>query len=249
VPENLAITFVLPVLGETDSLRVTVETINRVAGDHLHEILIVVADRSTEEAMATARRLQQQQPDVIRIHQQQLPLLGGAIREAFERASGSHVMLMAADLETDPQVIPQFIERMQEGAWDIVAGSRWLPGGGFEGYGRMKMWLNRAFQCWLRLMYRVRLTDLTFAYRLYRREVLAGIRWEKLGFSFQLECLLKPLRLGARVAEVPCRWRSRRQGTSAGSFRQMCAYVPLALRIRLLPKSRLRIRNQPNHPQ
>jgi len=199
VPENLAITFVLPVLGETDSLRVTVETINRVAGDHLHEILIVVADRS--------------------------------------------------DLETDPQVIPQFIERMQEGAWDIVAGSRWLPGGGFEGYGRMKMWLNRAFQCWLRLMYRVRLTDLTFAYRLYRREVLAGIRWEKLGFSFQLECLLKPLRLGARVAEIPCRWRSRRQGTSAGSFRQMCAYVPLALRIRLLPKSRLRIRNQPNHPQ
>lgn len=238
--ENLAITFVLPVLDETSSLRTTVETIRRLAADHLYEVLIVLADRSTSESTRVARQLQRELPSVVHVHRQQLPCLGGAIREAFQTAGGSHLMLMASDLETDPQLIPRFVEKMQEGCWDVVAGSRWLRGGGFEGYGRLRKLLNRLFQGCLRLLYPGRLTDLTFGYRLYRREVLQGIRWDELGHPFLLECLLKPLRLGARVTEVPCRWRCRSRGASAGSFRQMLAYVPLALRVRLLSRKRIR---------
>jgi len=238
--DKLDITFVLPVLNETDSLRTTVETIARLAADHLHEVLIITAERTTDQSMQIAGELQQEHPDVIRIHKQQLPRLGGAIREAFELAAGSHLMLMASDLETDPELIPQFIEKMQEGCWDIVSGSRWLPRGGFEGYGRLRKLLNRLFQCALRLLYPARLTDLTFAYRLYRRQVLQGIHWDELGHPFLLECLLKPLRLGARVVEVPCRWRCRSEGESAGSFRQMLSYVPLAVRVRLLRRDRIR---------
>jgi len=147
---------------------------------------------------------------------------------------------MAADLETDPELIPSFIEKMQEGRWDIVAGSRWLPGGGFEGYGMVRVLLNRIFQRMLALLYNTRLTDLTYAYRLYRRETLDEIRWDELGHPFLLECLLKPLRLGARVAEVPCRWRRRTEGASAGSWRQTLRYLPVALRVRLSPRGRIR---------
>ncbi len=247
VAEKLAITFVLPVLSETDSLATTAETIARTAGEHLLEMLLVVADRTTPESMETVRRLLDELPETVRIHRQRLPHLGGALREAFDEAAGSHVMLMAADLETDPELIPQFIERMKEGRWDVVAASRWLPGSGFEGYGRLRMGLNWIFQRSFRLLYRTRLTDLTFSYRLYRREILTGIRWDELGHPFLLECLLKPLRLGARVTEVPCRWRRRSEGTSAGSFRQMAAYVPTALRIRFSSKKRIRL--GPMHQQ
>ncbi|MBN2473995.1 MAG: glycosyltransferase [Pirellulales bacterium] len=238
--EKLAITFVLPVLNETDSLRATVQTIRRLATDYLHEVLIVTAERSTPESLQVARQVAQGSPDDVRVYRQQLPHLGGALREAFAQANGSHVMLMASDLETDPELIPGFVEKMQEGCWDIVSGSRWLTGGGFEDYGRMRMLLNWAFQRCFRLLYFAPLTDLTFAYRLYRREVLDGICWEELGHPFLLECLLKPLRLGARIAEVPCRWRSRREGESAGSYRQMLEYVPLAIRIRFQPRDRIR---------
>ncbi len=238
--EKLAVSFVLPVLNETESLETTVRTIVRLAGVHLHEVLIVVADRTTTACLDTARRLAEEMPQTIRLHRQQLPRLGGALRDAFETATGSHVMLMAADLETDPELIPAFLEKMGEGRWDIVAASRWLPGGGFEGYGRVRMGLNRVFQQMLRLLYGTKLTDLTFAYRLYRRDVLEGIAWEQLGHPFLLECLLKPMRLGARVVEVPCRWRCRREGESAGSFRQMFQYVPPAVRIRWMRRDRIR---------
>ena len=101
--------------------------------------------------------------------------------------------------------------------------------------------LNWIFQRAFALWYGVRLTDLTFAYRLYRREVLEGIRWEELRHPFLLECLLKPLRLGARAAEVPCRWRCRDQGESAGSYKLMLQYVPVALRVRLQRRGRMRL--------
>ncbi len=176
--QNLAITFVLPAINETDSLRTTVETIVRLAAADLHEMLIITADRTTPETRQTAGELKRRHGDLVRIHDQQLPRLGGAMRDAFELATGSHVMLMATDLETDPELIPRFIEKMREGRWDIVSGSRWLAGGGFEGYGRVRKLLNRLFQRSFRLLYGGRLTDLTFAYRLYRREVLQGIRWQ-----------------------------------------------------------------------
>ncbi len=238
--ENLAITFILPVLNETAALRTTADTITRLAADHLHEMLIVTAERTTPESRQVAEQLERRDPERIRIHRQRLPRLGGAIREAFELAGGSHVMLMASDLETDPELIPRFIERMQEGRWDVVCGSRWLAGGGFAGYGRLRKLANWLFQRSFSLLYAARLTDLTFAYRLYRREVLEGIRWDELGHPLLLECLLKPLRLGARVTEVPCRWQCRREGQSAGSFRQMLQYVPLAIRVRLLRRDRIR---------
>jgi len=240
VAESLDITFILPVLNETDALRTTVETIERLAGEHVAEILIVVADRTTGDAMQTAEHLRRQRPEVVRIHRQNLPRLGGALRDAFEAARGRHLMLMASDLETDPERIPDFIAAMGRGDCDVVAASRWLPGGGFDGYGRLRVVLNWIFQQALRCLYLTRLTDLTFAYRLYRREALSGIRWEQLGHPFLLECLLKPMRLGARVAEIPCRWRCRDEGDSAGSFRQMLCYVPLALRIRFCAKRRIR---------
>ena len=238
--DTLAITFVLPVLSETGALRTTVETIANVARDHVREILIVVCDHTCPESLRTAERLRAESPLPILIHRQQLPRLGGALREAFQRATGTHIMLMASDLETDPQYIPRFIDEMRAGGWDIVAASRWISGGGFQGYGRTKQLLNRLFQLGCRVLYGTRLTDLTYAYRLYRREALEDIVWEELGHPFLLECLLKPLRLGARVVEIPCVWRPRTDGTSANSPRQMAAYARTALRVRLMRPERLR---------
>lgn len=235
----MSISFVLPVLCETAALRTTVETIVRLSPAEVHEVLIVLADRSTPESAYAAEQLRDEFVDVVRLHWQKLPGLGGAIAEAFTLAGGTHVMLMAADLETDPEEIPRFVEKMREANWDIVAGSRWMPGGGFQRYGPARLAANWMFQQCLRLAFTTRLTDLSFAYRLYRREAIEGIRWEESGHAMLLECMLKPLRLGARVAEVPCQWRRRGEGVSAGSFRGMLGYLPTALRLRMLRKDQL----------
>lgn len=222
----------MPVLNETDSLCVTVETIFKLVVDTVYEVLIVISGNTTEESRRVIGMLRDAHPGFIRLYQQKVHGLGGALQEAFEVAGGDYVMLMASDLETDPAAIPNFVAKMQEGRWDIICGSRWIGGGGFSGYGVIRLVLNWVFQGFFRVLYGTTLTDLTYAYRLYRREVLVGVAWAEVRHAFLLECLLKPLRLGARVTEIPCKWKARSQGKSHGSLWQMFRYIPLALRIR-----------------
>ena len=243
IDRSLHITFILPVLNETYSLRQTVDTIFKLAGNELHEVLIVTAQGTTSESLAVLDKVKKEHTTHIRVHKQELPFLGGAMQEAFDIASGDHIMLMASDLETDPTLIPAFIETMKKNCWDIVAGSRWIKGGGFEGgYSGMKLVLNYFFQKIFRILYNTKVTDLTFAYRLYRKSILEGILWEELKHPFLLECLLKPLRCGASVTEIPCKWRTRTEGSSANTFLDTFKYLRIAFKTRLTPISRLKSR-------
>jgi glycosyltransferase involved in cell wall biosynthesis len=232
------VSFIVTVLNETESLRETVDAIFALAADEVQEILLVIAPRTTAASRQVIGELADQYGACLRVHEQRLPFLGGALQEGFAEARGDFVLLMSSDLETDPAVLPRLIEVMKTGDWDIVATSRWLKGGGFRGYNPLKLVLNYLFQKFFRLLYRTNLTDLTFGYRLYRRSVLEGIVWEELRHPFLLECLLKPLRRGARATEVPCPWRPRAEGESANTLLRTFQYVRTAVKTRFVPVSR-----------
>jgi glycosyltransferase involved in cell wall biosynthesis len=236
--KEMKVSFIVTVLNETDSLRQTVDTIFALAADDVQEILVVIAPRTTAASRTVIQELVEKYAGYVRVHEQRLPFLGGALQEGFAEARGEFVMLMASDLETDPTMVPRFLATMRTGDWDIVAGSRWLEGGGFEGYSRLKLALNFLFQKLFRILYRTNLTDLTYAYRLYRRRVLEGIVWQELRHPFLLECLLKPLRRGARVTEVPCVWRVRGEGQSANTLLQTFRYLRTAVKTRFVPMRR-----------
>ena len=70
-------------------------------------------------------------PNLIIVHKQKLPYLGGALREAFELVKGSHLILMASDLETDPYLVSLFISEELKMKNGIVTASRWIRGGSF----------------------------------------------------------------------------------------------------------------------
>jgi glycosyltransferase involved in cell wall biosynthesis len=234
----IKVSFIVTVLNETDSLRQTVDTVFALAADHVQEILMVIAPRTTAASRMVIQELAEKYAGYVRVHEQQLPYLGGALREGFAEARGDFLMLIASDLETDPAIVPQMIGAMETGDWDVVATSRWIQGGGFEGYDRLKLVLNYIFQKFFRVVYWTNLTDLTFGYRLYRRSILEGIVWEELRHPFLLECLLKPLRRGARVTEVACPWHPRVEGDSANTLLRTFHYLRTAIKTRLLPVRR-----------
>ena len=139
-------TVILPVMNETTSLDETVKIVLRDVKDKLKEILIVVCKRTTPEAMAVVRRLQAELGELVVVLDQTRPYLGGALRDAFDVARGSHVVMMASDLETDPHDVKH-----------LIAAGREEPGGRrghlavaqrrtFHGYSPIKLLLNWIFQ-------------------------------------------------------------------------------------------------------
>ena len=207
-------------------------------GASLSEILLIVCDRTTPESLAVCKNLNDLHPALINIRFQQRPFLGGAIRDAFEWARGTHVLMMASDLETEPTTAKDLIAKAAEG-YDIVTATRWRASGGFHGYQPLKHILNWMFQQSFRLLYGTPLSDLTFGFRIFAAKWVKEIAWEELRHPFLLETILKPLRLGACITEIPTVWKTREEGISHNSFLQTFFYLRPALKIRFTPRSHL----------
>jgi glycosyltransferase involved in cell wall biosynthesis len=239
MPSLLRVSVILPVIDETSSLRKTIDILLTENQRDLAEILIVTCGKTTVDALAVCRDLAREYPALIQVRAQNLPFLGGAMRDAFEWATGSHVLMMASDLETDPATAKDLIAAARQG-FDIVTANRWIRSGAFHGYNPVKKWMNLIFQKMFGLLYGTRLSDLTFGYRIFKTEWVKKVEWEELRHAFLLETLLKPLRLGAQVAEVPTVWWCRIEGASHNQLLQHYAYFRIGLKTRFRSRRDLR---------
>ena len=190
-------------MNETTSLDETVKIILRDVKDKIKEIVIVVCKRTTPEAMVVVRRLQAELGELVVVVDQTRPYLGGALRDAFDVARGSHVIMMASDLETDPNDVKHLIAEAERNPAAIVATSRWLRNGEFHGYSRIKLLCNWIFQRFFSLLYWTQLSDMTYGYRILPTHLVQAIKWEEVRHPFNLETIVKPLRLGVPVSEIP----------------------------------------------
>jgi glycosyltransferase involved in cell wall biosynthesis len=232
------VSIILPVINETISLRKTVETILRdVKRELIREFIIVICKRTTPEAMTVIAQLKNELGELVVVLQQTLPFLGGALRDAFDVARGSHVIIMGTDLETNPDDVHILIEEQQKAPSAIITTSRWIRGGKFHRYSPIKLVCNWAFQRFFSLLYRTRLTDMTFCFRIMPTGLAQAIRWEELRHPFSLENIVKPLRLGITVTEIPTVWSPRIEGESQNPFFRNFEYFRIGFKARFAKKN------------
>jgi glycosyltransferase involved in cell wall biosynthesis len=239
---NISVSILLPAINETYSLQQTVETILNVCQkEDLCEFFIVLCNKSTSECIKTAEDIKQQVNNSIpvRIYYQKQPFIGSAMREAFDLVKGTHVVMMSTDLETDPAVIPEFIKQIKEHPDDIVTASRWIGNGTFIGYNTIKLIANFIFQKMIALLFWSKLTDITYAYRIFPVPLAQSIRWEETKHPFFLETALKPLRLGVHIHEIPAQWKARTEGESQNSFFKNFDYFRTAFKVRCMKKNKI----------
>lgn len=230
---------ILPVMNETHSLLKTIEIIERDCAPDVREYVIVVCKRTTPESIRICEEVRDRDPDRFVLHYQGLPFLGGAIREAFDLARGSHVVMMASDLETDPNDVKALIAAAREKPEGIATASRWIKGGDFVGYNRLKLVLNLVFQKFFSALFLTRLTDMTYGYRIFPARLVKSIEWEELKHPFLFETLIKPLRLGVPIREIPSKWSARTEGESQNTFMRNFDYFRTGLYVRFCPRARL----------
>ena len=235
-----SVSVILPVVNETTSLEQTVRIILRdVPRELIRELLIVVCRRTTAASMETIVELQRRLGDLVVVVHQKLPYLGGALRDAFKVARGSHVIIMASDMETNPSEVRLLITEEQKNPSGIVTTSRWMNGGSFHGYSKIKLVCNWLFQRLFSLLYLTHLTDMTFGFRILPTNLVQAIQWEELRHSFNLESVIKPLRLGVPVTEIPSVWHLRREGESQNPFFRNFEYFRIGLKVRFARKQTL----------
>jgi glycosyltransferase involved in cell wall biosynthesis len=133
---------------------------------------------------------------------------GAALRLGFAEASGSTVLIQDADLELDPQDYPKLLEPILAGRADVVYGSRFL--GELHPASYSVHYLGNRFLTGLsNLFANMNISDMETCYKVFRREILTGIRLQSDRFGFEPEFTAKIARGKWRVCEVPVSYTSR----------------------------------------
>ncbi|MCX8126135.1 MAG: glycosyltransferase [Dehalococcoidia bacterium] len=227
----MKVSVVLPVHSEGEVLREVVRQIQQALGNKLHEIIIVVSPSSPSYTMEICRDLERSAKNV-HVHQQvRNPGLGYAFREGFEHASGSHVLIMSSDGETPAEAIPKMVSKMEQTNCDVVIASRWVDGGKFIGYDPIKYQLNKLFHYIFRMLYRTKVKDLTFGFKIMRTEIAKQMAWESQFHDICIETTVLPLKAGFHLEEVPVVWQKRTSGRSKNLFHRNFLYATRALKV------------------
>ncbi|MBI5465066.1 glycosyltransferase family 2 protein [Candidatus Gottesmanbacteria bacterium] len=125
---------------------------------------------------------------------------------------------MDADLSHDPSLIPQFLQKIEQGA-DFVIGSRYIPGGSIPSNWGLH---RKIFSIFGNLIVRMGLGifsihDWTSGYRAIKKEVFQKVNegLDKFsGYTFQVAFLDRAKKAGFKVAEVPINFTDRKFGHS-----------------------------------
>ena len=138
----------------------------------------------------------------------------GAVMTGLARSTAPCAIVFPADDDFNAPRLNTMIRRFHEG-FDIVAGSRFMPGGTMEGCPWIKAVLVRSTAWFMWRVAGVPTRDATSGLRLFSRRVLDQLPVEAdAGFAYSIELLVKVHRLGWPIAEVPFEWRERTVGQS-----------------------------------
>lgn len=218
----MKLSIVIPAHNEEGSIAETTLSLYKTLVDKeiSHEI-VVVDDNSQDKTAQILLGLQEQIPTLVYSRNDDLNGFGYAVRHGLNRFSGDCVAIMMADLSDSPDDLVVFYEKMLEG-YDCVFGDRWGKKGQVIDYPATKKFLNRLANWIVKVTFRLKYSDCTNAFKLYRKETIEGLKpFLSPHFNLTLELPLKAIVRGYSYAVIPNTWRNRKAGESKLKVKEM----------------------------
>ncbi len=185
--------------------------------------LLVIDDNSPDGTGEWCDQQSAREPRISCLHRPGKLGLGTAIIAGMKYAiqQGYRYMLnMDADFSHQPKYLPALLAGMDPPDGppvDVMIGSRYIPGGGVEGWPLKRQLMSRGVNLYARWLLGLSPKDCSGAFRGYRTAVLAKLDFDGIrsrGYSFQEEILWQLKRLGARFGETPIVFLERQRGLS-----------------------------------
>ena len=223
---------IIPTYNERENIVLLVETIVDLG---LNSQVIIVDDNSPDGTGQLADQLASQHAGVSVIHRSGKLGLGTAHVAGMKAALDggvAKILSMDADFSHHPRFIPDLLAALER--FDLVIGSRYVPGGGTRYCTVPRKGLSRGANLFARSVLSLGAGDATAGFRGYRREVLESIALDEIvsnGYSFLIEMLYRCQRQGWSVGEVPIIFENRQRGASKISKTEILRAMQTVVRL------------------
>ena len=217
---------VIPTYNEAENLPSLVAAVRAAmasSGSGVDCSILIVDDSSPDGTGHIADGLAAADGGVHVLHRAEKAGLAGAYIAGFRlalAAGADYVLEMDADFSHDPADLPRLLAAAGAGA-DVVLGSRYVRGGGVDGWPWHRRLLSRAGGLYARAVLGSSVRDLTGGLKCFRAASLRALDFDTFsaaGYAFQIETTYRAARAGLRIEEVPIVFSERRAGRSKMSL-------------------------------
>jgi len=184
--------------------------------------LIIVDDDSQDGTEQIVERLREQYPVRLVVRRGERGL-SGAVLAGFQQAKFDRFVVLDADLQHPPEMVPQLLARLDQGDCDFVMGTRYGGDGSIASDWPIGRRLGSAVATMLARPL-ARLSDpMSGFFALHRRTWEQAAPLDPIGYKIALELFVKGR--CRRPAEVPITFAARTAGASKASFAEGRRYL------------------------
>ncbi|UCD26354.1 MAG: glycosyltransferase family 2 protein [Candidatus Bathyarchaeota archaeon] len=208
--EELSVSVVIPVFNEELTIGDIVARTRSILGQFRFPSEVLVIDDGSVDRSAEIS--QESEARVLRgAHKGK----GHALRFGFKQAKGDIIVTLDSDGSHNPEEIPLVLRYILENKVDFVIGSRFFDTTATRAkIPKVNRIGNMMFNNLIRLLTGVRVSDSQSGFRAIRSSVIKKMRLNSRGYEVESEMLVKALKMGVRVAEIPVSFEQRTIGKS-----------------------------------
>jgi len=219
---NVELSLIAPTYNEKENIVPLVERVHKALSQYDYE-LIIVDDNSPDGTAQLANSLSSKYPLKVIVRTTERGL-ASAVVAGFSQAGGQVLGVIDADLQHPPEAIPAMLDAIRGGA-DIAIGSRYVEGGGIEGWGTKREIISIGAKTIARLLLSSvkGIKDPLAGFFLFRREVIEGVVLAPTGYKILLDVLVRGN--ASQVVEVPYIFKERERGKSNLTFNEQLNFL------------------------
>jgi glycosyltransferase involved in cell wall biosynthesis len=207
--EEFFVSVVIPVFNEEQTIGDIVTRTKRTMEQMGVSYEVLVVDDGSDDRSADIS--QEKKAHVLReTHKGK----GYALRAGFRRAKGELVITLDSDGSHKPEEIPSVVQCISEGRADFVIGTRFFNSFKKTEISKVNRIGNRLFNDLIGFLTGVEISDSQSGFRAIKSPLIKQMNLRSRGYEVESEMLVKALKMGAKVAEIPISFDQRTIGVS-----------------------------------
>lgn len=218
-----AVTVIIPTFNESENVRELLHQLTDSVPSRL-PCEVVFVDDSTDDTPDVIRSAAQDCPFPVAVLHRDVPTggLGGAVVEGLKGAGSDWIVVMDADLQHPPALVPELVAAGERSGADLVVASRYIRGGSRAGLaGGYRIAVSRGATWLTKALFPRRLrgiSDPMSGFFAIRRSAVTADALKPLGYKILLELAVRCR--PETVAEVPFVFQERFAGESKSTAKE-----------------------------